>query len=73
MLAIPKLPGVLPSYVIDEEQRMVQISCVIPLESLNLVCSVGILMKYVEKNRLGAELEDKTERIPLLAIKNFSL
>lgn len=59
--------------MLDEEQRLVQMSCVIPLESINLVCSVGALVKYVEKNRLGTELEDKTARIPILAVKTFSL
>ena len=73
MLALPKLPGVEDSDKIDEEQRLVQMSCVIPLESINLVCSIGVLVKYIEKNRLSNELEDKTERIPILAIRNFSL
>ena len=73
MLALPKLPGVENSDKLDDEQRLVQMSCVIPLESINLVCSIGVLVKYVEKNRLGNELEDKTERIPILAVRNFSL
>ena len=59
--------------MIDEEQRLVQMSCMIPLESVNLICSVGVIVKYVERNRLGTELEDKTARIPILAVKNFSL
>ena len=73
LLALPKLPGVENYDVIDEEQKLVQMSCVIPLDSINLVCSIGVLVKYVEKNRFGTELEDQTERIPLLAIRNFSL
>lgn len=73
LLALSKLPGMDKHDVLDEEQRLVQISSVIPLDSINLVCSVGVLVKYVEKHRLGTELDDKTERIPILAIKNFSL
>ena len=73
LLSLPKLPGVDNSDMIDEEQRLVQLSCVIPLESVNLVCSVGALVKYVENNRFGTELEDKAARIPILAVKNFSL
>lgn len=73
LLALPKLPGVDNSDIVDEEQTLVQMSSVIPLESVNLVCSVGVLIKHVERKRLGTELEDKTARIPILAVKNFSL
>lgn len=59
--------------MIDEEQRLIQLSSVIPLESVNLVSSVGALVKYVEKKRFGTELEDKATRIPILAVKIFSL
>ena len=73
LLALPKLPGVDKSDMIDEEQRLIQLSSVIPLECVNLVSSVGALVKYVEKQRLGTELEDRATRIPILAVKNFSL
>ena len=73
LLGLSKLPGADKPDTLDEEQKLVQISSVIPLDSINLICSIGVLLKYVEKHRLGIELDDKTERIPILAIKNFSL
>lgn len=73
LLGLSKLPGVDKPDMLDEEQKLVQMSSVIPLDSINLVCSIGVLVKYVEKHRLGIELDDKTERLPILAIKNFSL
>ena len=43
------------------------------LPSLPQVRSVGALLKYIEKKRLGVELEDEGVRVPILAVKHFSL
>ena len=37
------------------------------------VRSLGVLLKYVDKKRLGVELEDSGTRVPILAIQTFSL
>ena len=42
------------------------------LSFLEVRC-VGALLKYVEKKRLGVELEEEGVRIPILAVKHFSL
>ena len=90
------LPGVNPKG--SAEEKLVQVSSLLPLESVNLVrllteclhtvCSifplppsppppkvrsVGALLKYVDKKRLGVELEDEGVRVPILAVKHFSL
>ena len=57
----------------NEEQRLVQISSVIPLDAVNMVRSIGVLVKYLEKKRVGIQLEETSERVPILAIKMYSL
>ena len=37
------------------------------------VRSLGVLMKYLEKKRVGFELEESGVRVPILAIRRFSL
>ena len=34
---------------------------------------MGGLLKYLDKNRVGVELEDAEMRVPVLALKLFSL
>lgn len=72
-MALSQLPGVDKLDVVDEEQRLVQMSSVIPMDCINLVCCVGVLLKYLEKHRVGAELEDLGGQVPILAIRSFTL
>ena len=37
------------------------------------VRSLGALMKYLDKNRVGIELEEFGTKIPILSIKRFTL
>lgn len=37
------------------------------------VRSTGALIKYVDKKRIGIELEDPDVRVPILGLKVFSL
>ena len=34
---------------------------------------MGALMKYIEKKRIGVELEDLETRVPILELKTYSL
>ncbi|XP_064386195.1 mutS protein homolog 5-like [Halichondria panicea] len=65
------LPGV--DKEASEHQKLLQISGLIDLRAELMVRSAGVLLKFVEKRRLGIELEECTARVPLLAVKNFSL
>ena len=58
---------------LTDEQRQVYVSSVIPLDSVNMVRSLGVLLKFIEKRRLGVELEDRGVRVPILAVRHFSL
>ena len=37
------------------------------------VRSLGALLKYLEKKRVGIELDDAGTRVPILTIKKFTL
>ncbi len=49
------------------------VSSLIQLDSVNMVRALGVLLKYIDKRRLGVELEDRSVRVPILALKHFSL
>ncbi len=65
------LPGV--DKEAGEHQRLLQVTSLIDLRCELVVRSAGVLIKYVEKRRLGMELEEATARVPLLAVKSFTL
>ena len=58
---------------LTDEQRQVCVSSLLPLESVNMVRALGVLLKYVDKRRLGVELEEHVVRVPILALRYFSL
>ena len=58
---------------LSEEQRLVCVSSMLPLESPNMVRALGALLKFAESRRLGVELEDKSVRVPILVLKYFTL
>ena len=58
---------------LTDEQHQVCVSSVLPLESVNMVRALGVLLKYVDKRRLGVELEERGVRVPILALRHFSL
>ncbi len=71
ILALPNLPRV--DREASEHQKLLQISSLINFDCELMVRSLGVLLKYIEKKRLGIELEECTTRIPLLDIKTFSM
>ncbi len=58
---------------LSDEQHLVLVSSLIQLDSVNMVRALGVLLKYIDKRRLGVELEDRSVRVPILALKHFSL
>jgi len=58
---------------LSDEQRLVLVSSLVQLDYVNMVRAMGVLLKYVDKRRLGVELEDRTVRVPILALKHFTL
>ncbi len=58
---------------LGDEQRQVCVSSLLPLESVNMVRALGALLKFIDQRRLGVELEDRAMRVPILALKHFTL
>ena len=58
---------------LGEEQRQVCVSSLLPLESVNMVRALGGLLKFIDQRRLGVELEDRAVRVPILALRHFTL
>ncbi|XP_011405401.2 PREDICTED: mutS protein homolog 5 [Amphimedon queenslandica] len=56
-----------------EKEREVRISSIIPMDSSNMVRSTGALLKYLDKKRIGIELEDIGTHVPILSVKRFTL
>ncbi|XP_035698854.1 mutS protein homolog 5-like [Branchiostoma floridae] len=56
-----------------ESERVIYLSSLVAFENINMVRATGALLKYLDKNRVGVELEDADVRTPVLALKTFSL
>ncbi|XP_066299080.1 mutS protein homolog 5-like [Branchiostoma lanceolatum] len=56
-----------------ESERVIYLSSLVAFENVNMVRATGALLKYLDKNRVGVELEDADVRTPVLALKTFSL
>ncbi|XP_013398574.1 mutS protein homolog 5 [Lingula anatina] len=65
------LPGI-PDHF-DESQKTLYLSSLVPMDCTNMVRATGALLKYLEKCRVGVELEGADVRVPVLALKTFSL
>ncbi|WAR24393.1 MSH5-like protein, partial [Mya arenaria] len=62
----------IPSHYTYEE-RTLRISSLIPFENLCMVRAMGGLLKYLEKMRIGIELEEMGTKLPVLDVKIFTL
>ncbi|KAM7432071.1 MutS protein 5 [Porites harrisoni] len=71
IIALNGLPGI-PQHFTDDE-RDIHMSSLVPFDSSNMVRSAGALIKYIDKKRIGVELEDPDVRVPILGLKVFSL
>lgn len=56
-----------------EAERTLYISSLVPFDHLNMVRATGGLIKFLEKMRVGVELEDAETRVPILDLKTFSI
>ncbi|KAK2556631.1 MutS protein-like protein 5 [Acropora cervicornis] len=71
IIALNGLPG-MPQHFTDNE-RDIYMTLLVPLDNFNMVRSAGALIKYIDKKRIGVELEDPATRVPILSLKVFSL
>lgn len=61
-----------PSHMTATE-RIIYLSSIIPFESPLMVRAIGGLLKFLDRRRVGVELEDSSVAVPILAFKKFVL
>ncbi|XP_041360061.1 mutS protein homolog 5-like [Gigantopelta aegis] len=57
----------------NDSERTLYMSSLVPFECSAMVRAAGGLIKYLEKMRVGIELEDSETRVPVLGLQIFSL
>ncbi|ESO92536.1 hypothetical protein LOTGIDRAFT_233005 [Lottia gigantea] len=62
----------MPKHYTDTE-RILYMSSLISFDNVSMVKATGGLLKFLEKKRIGVELESHDVRVPVLGFKNFSL
>ncbi|XP_067402898.1 mutS protein homolog 5 [Emydura macquarii macquarii] len=62
----------IPSHMTATE-KILYLSSIIPFESPLMVRALGGLLKFLDRRRIGVELEDSTIGVPILAFKKFVL
>ncbi|MGH0163316.1 UNVERIFIED_CONTAM: hypothetical protein FKN15_004724 [Acipenser sinensis] len=58
---------------LTEAERITYLSSLLPFDCLQMMCAVGGLLRFMERRRVGVELEDSSVRVPILAFKQFLL
>ncbi|XP_014138400.2 mutS protein homolog 5 [Falco biarmicus] len=54
-------------------EKILYLSSVIPFESPLMIRALGGLLKFLDRRRIGVELEESTTAVPILAFKKFVL
>uniref|UniRef100_A0A672UPT1 MutS protein homolog 5 n=1 Tax=Strigops habroptila TaxID=2489341 RepID=A0A672UPT1_STRHB len=62
----------IPSHMTATE-KILYLSSVIPFESPLMIRALGGLLKFLDRRRVGVELEESTTAVPILAFKKFVL
>lgn len=62
----------IPSHMTATE-KVLYLSSVIPFESPLMIRALGGLLKFLDRRRVGVELEDSSVAVPILAFKKFVL
>uniref|UniRef100_A0A8C3NPB8 MutS protein homolog 5 n=1 Tax=Geospiza parvula TaxID=87175 RepID=A0A8C3NPB8_GEOPR len=62
----------IPSHMTATE-KILYLSSIIPFESPLMIRALGGLLKFLDRRRVGVELEDSSIAVPILAFKKFVL
>ncbi|XP_051648512.1 mutS protein homolog 5 [Manacus candei] len=62
----------IPSHM-TETEKILYLSSIIPFESPLMIRALGGLLKFLDRRRVGVELEDSSIAVPILAFKKFVL
>uniref|UniRef100_A0A8C5QV73 MutS homolog 5 n=1 Tax=Leptobrachium leishanense TaxID=445787 RepID=A0A8C5QV73_9ANUR len=56
-----------------ETEKILHLSSVIPFDCPFMIRALGGLMKFLDRRRIGVELEDRSEGVPILSLKKYVL
>ncbi|XP_075692441.1 mutS protein homolog 5 [Rhinoderma darwinii] len=62
--------SLLPSNL-TESEKILHLSSIIPFDCPLMVCALGGLLKFLDRRRIGIELEDNSVGVPILSIKKY--
>ncbi|XP_069611550.1 mutS protein homolog 5 [Ranitomeya imitator] len=62
--------SMLPSNL-TEAEKILHLSSIIPFDCPLMVCALGGLLKFLDRRRIGIELEDSSVGVPILTIKKY--
>ncbi|XP_056396503.1 mutS protein homolog 5 isoform X2 [Hyla sarda] len=62
--------SLLPSNL-TESEKILHLSSILPFDCPLMVCSLGGLLKFLDRRRIGIELEDSSVQVPILSIKKY--
>ncbi|XP_077142047.1 mutS protein homolog 5 isoform X1 [Ranitomeya variabilis] len=58
-------------YNLTEAEKILHLSSIIPFDCPLMVCALGGLLKFLDRRRIGIELEDSSVGVPILTIKKY--
>uniref|UniRef100_T1ITD3 DNA mismatch repair proteins mutS family domain-containing protein n=1 Tax=Strigamia maritima TaxID=126957 RepID=T1ITD3_STRMM len=59
--------------LITDADRAIFISSLVNFQCISMVRALGGLLRYIDKHRIGVQLEERGIRVPIIAINSFSL
>ncbi|KAG9468508.1 hypothetical protein GDO78_022581, partial [Eleutherodactylus coqui] len=62
--------NLLPSNL-TEQERILHLSSIIPFDCPVMVCALGGLLDFLERRRIGVEVEDSSVGVPVLSLKKY--
>ena len=68
-----KLNHILKLNLTDDSDKYIYFSSFLNFESHLLIRSIGALLKYLDKNRIGVQLEEMAIQTPIVAFKSIKL
>ncbi|XP_031748203.1 mutS protein homolog 5 isoform X1 [Xenopus tropicalis] len=56
-----------------ESEKILYLSSIIPFDCPKMICTLGGLLKFLERRRIGVQLEDCSVGVPILSLKKYVL
>ncbi|XP_018416134.1 PREDICTED: mutS protein homolog 5 [Nanorana parkeri] len=64
--------SLLPSNL-SESEKILHLSSIIPFDCPLMICALGGLLKFIDRHRIGVQLEDSSVGVPVLSLRKYVL